>query len=350
MLDSMSLVDRLRRYRLKHAGFVAPSCSNSNTADAARDRDMAVQGSLVSPAKSSRVFPGTSCRYLQTDQSGSDSDSIHPVLSDNARFKIRKLALSLSDASSKVEDLDVSSHCPKVCEVWVRPIRSAVARRWDSLHRRGLLRPWRMDSGCTQMGTCFLSAKLMGIPLWSEASASEMKECARDFLVANVPECRYVWRSLRQQTENAGRCYRSGRVLRDMPPRMRRDVFVIGPPCQPYSSGRDHKDDRAELGCMSHGGYETTFGAKPHQKKPENGSLVDLVEADPPETLVVENSFDFNLPDQKTGNIPSHDLVRRLRLIKVNGKEHYVAFHIFIMDSKYWINQTRHRIIACCIT
>lgn len=258
---------------------------------------------------------------------------------------MRKLKESVSDEGSRADDLNISHSCPDVCKPWMRVIRSAVAFEWDGLFRQGLLRPWRVDSACTQLGTCIMSMRNLGIPLSNDIWASERKDFARDFLASNTPENSRMWGTMGAHELRRGMCYKSGSFV-DVPSRGPRDILVCGPPCQPYSLARDHGKDPELLGCEAHTLYGDTFGGDVGGKrKTDEGSFIEMVEANPPLMIVFENTIGFGIADPKASRVPLHGLVSRLQAIQVDGEQFYKAIHVFNLDSKSWVDMSRPRFV-----
>jgi hypothetical protein len=273
----------------------------------------------------------------------SEADSVDGgVITAGAFFKVRKLRQSVSDVSSRFDDLDVSAHCAPECEHWVRIVRNAVARKWDAMMPL-LLRPILYATACTCLGTCIASARSVGIPLEKDMWASDVNRNSCDFVVANYPELQHVWASMAAQSSGVGHCAKTGGFARaDLKTRPRRDIMVIGAPCQPFSA--NSIQSKKPQGCEAHPLYEATFGESACETSSGLGCVLDVVAAETPSALVFENVIEFLKADPRSGRIPVDIFIEKLKRIKnMVGAQHFTAFHVFNLDSKLWINQTRAR-------
>ena len=214
---------------------------------------------------------------------------------------------------------------------WVKPMQDAVALRWDRLRPR-LARPLRVSEACAGLGTAIMTLLAMGIPVAPEATASDLKDSARNFVLANFSHIKHVFNSVESQMQDQAWCYRHGGMCcpglsgAD-------DLLVMGPPCQAYSRQRG---DRYTRSSSEHPGSTIVESLD---------GVVGLMKQKRPRGFVLENVLHFAYKDPITKEVGIENFLERLAKAVVTsaGDPYYSMIHVFEMDPLAWINMHRPR-------
>jgi hypothetical protein len=218
-------------------------------------------------------------------------------------------------------------------------MRNAVAKRWDSLHEANRISksPLNVDSFCSGFATEVIAARVLGIPLDKEITASEPHEVCQEFILCNLSEdIKHIVPNMKAQSGDSCYCLKHGSTCRTSKGSSRVvDVLIGGTPCQPFTAMRRNM-------CRRHPLYNTTFGDN-DLSDPEN-SLMHLVQETLPGMLVLEQVSNFGNFDMSLQERPAERLVAKLLALKgVDGKAHFVAIRAFEMNSNVWVQLERPR-------
>ena len=224
---------------------------------------------------------------------------------------------------------------------WSRPMLDAVASRWDRLRPR-LLRGMQISEGCAGMALASIAARSLGIPLLHTGTASESKAAARTFMLDNCPDLRHIFGSLADQaaaTSEPTYCHRHGILCSSCPSTERDDLFVCGPPCQPYSQQRA---DHSTKGCSSHRDVDISMDC-------QDDTVMQVVKERRPRAVLLENVLGFTRPDPVTNQVPVMAFLKMLEQVRREDnpdEPYYEAVHIFELCPRIWANLSRPRTLA----
>ena len=149
---------------------------------------------------------------------------------------------------------------------WSGIIRTALADRFDRVERLGM-QPVMLDSSCSGLGAEFWCIDGLGVPTDDQCTASEIRaDTAAILLGKKGKHILHLFPTLRDQITGRGQCLLTGGKVEQrrvdfsrgaVPPALRRHLWVVGPPCQPYSYV---SAENKALGCAAHPGYSVIFG------------------------------------------------------------------------------------------
>ena len=267
---------------------------------------------------------------------------------------VRRLRRSVSNEDPVPEPED-DERCPGrwfSSEWWARALRLAVAARMA--HTVGHCRPLRLHGGCSGVGSEYVAAECVGIPMQKEAGvACERRESARKMLLANAhPYLQHCFGTLRDTYHGSGGyCHVHGGFCsapyaagNGTSP----DIYVTGPPCQPFSTQRPNYQ---RTGCLGHPEAYTIFGGaapcqRPRRKGLDYGNVLDAVRAAKPTVFIYENVLAFAKEDPVWKKTPVVEFVAQLKEIQdSNGDPVYTHFQIFEMSPHQFVsNIQRDRI------
>ncbi len=244
---------------------------------------------------------------------------------------------------------------------WARVLRNATANRWDHQCKNvGLKRSMRWDSGCVNLGSEYSCAVQLELPLDHESIGSEWGGTARKILLKNYRQFfKHLFGSMKDHAELDVHCHLHGtpcscgldnrkkrrRFTKDLRHRLRRDMLICGPPCQPFSeySGQDRES------CVDHPLFECIFDHCEHSKKvQERGdSLLNLVKRSYPHALLLEEIEEFAKVDEVLGQSPLKMFATKMMALRDpdNPDEPlFVIWRIFRQEAKHLAPLSRSRL------
>jgi hypothetical protein len=226
---------------------------------------------------------------------------------------------------------------------WAQSMRNAVAERWDSMDEAfGISRcPIKLDSFCSGFATEVIAARVLGIPLDGEITASEPLECCQEFMITNLGEdIKHVVRSIGAQASDVSYCVKHSCECATSKGRSRStDILIGGTPCQPFTAMRRNQ-------CRRHPLYNVTFGDS-DMADPTN-SLMHLIESTLPGALILEQVANFGSFDDSLQERPAERLITKLLCVKgADGKAHFKAVRAFEINSNLWVQLERPRFQIC---
>ena len=128
----------------------------------------------------------------------------------------------------------------------------------------------------------------------------------------------------------------------------RPDIYVTGPPCQPFSA---QQPSFYSTGCLGHPDAYTIFGdaapcQQPADDQENHGNVLDAVRAAKPVVLIYENVAQFARDDPVWKTIPLVEFVNQLKEIRdPNGDPVYTHFKMYTMSPHQFVsNLHRERI------
>jgi hypothetical protein len=218
-----------------------------------------------------------------------------------------------------------------------------MALRWDQRFAAGLARPLRLASACSGMCTELFACKALGIPFDDDVVTSEKNIKTHALVRANLPEVLHQFNSLVDHGRGNGCCTRHGRICQAPGTR---DLLVIGPPCQPFTSLR-YDTAAQNHGCKIHPLYNTTFGVGGRVKTDPEDSAIALIKSMLPGGVLVEQVEGFGRLDFASGKIPMEEFFEMVLNIRdVEGKPFYTAARAFKINASLWLAINRPRLIA----
>lgn len=216
-----------------------------------------------------------------------------------------------------------------------------MALRWDQRHAAGLARPLWLASACSGICTELFACKALGIPFDDDVVTSEINITSHAVVRANLPEVLHQFKSLGDHGRGNGCCTRHGRICQAPG---KRDLLVIGPPCQPFTSLRH---DKAEHGCKAHRLYNTTFGTGGRVETDPEDSAIELIKSMLPSGVLVEQVEGFGRRDLASGTVPMEEFSEMVLNIRDDeGKPFYKAARAFRLNASVWLGINRPRLIA----
>jgi site-specific DNA-cytosine methylase len=222
-------------------------------------------------------------------------------------------------------------------------MKDSMALRWDERHAAGLARPLRLASACSGMCTELFACKALGIPFDDDVVTSERNTATHALVRANLPEVLHQFNSLVDHGRGHGCCTRHGRVCQAP---CKRDLLVIGPPCQPFSSMR-HDTKQRDLGCKAHALYNTTFGSGGCVETDPDDSAIELIKSMLPSSVLVEQVEGFGRIDLASGTVPMEEFSEMVLNIRDDeGNSFYKAARAFKLNASLWLGINRPRFIA----
>ena len=118
-----------------------------------------------------------------------------------------------------------------------------------------------------------------------------------------------------------------------MPPMSRRDVHLVGTPCQPYS-----RQSGSAAGCRVHDLYHVTFSW--------TTGLLGYLKFNMPKVLVLEQLQAFGERDQAEHFVPMREFLKLVMSIKDehnDNQNYYVSCKVFPENPHNWMNMNRPR-------
>jgi site-specific DNA-cytosine methylase len=222
-------------------------------------------------------------------------------------------------------------------------MKDSMALRWDQRHAAGLARPLRLASACSGISTELFASKALGIPFDDDVVTSERNIKTHELVRANLPEVLHQFNSLADHSRGNGCCTRHGRICQA--PGMR-DLLVIGPPCQPFTSLRQDTAKK-EHGCKAHPLYNTTFGTGGRIETDPEDSAIELIKSMLPSGVLVEQVEGFGRLDPASGTVPMEEFSEMVLNIRDDeGKLFYKAGRTFKLNASIWLGINRPRFIA----
>ena len=237
---------------------------------------------------------------------------------------------------------------------WAMTLRTSVANRWDAMFRRGLLRRWNLDTGATGLGAEIWMCAAAGIPLASDCCGCEPHQAVREVLLHNQRHVfGHFFENFECMIKRCGMCYRCGTfcdasagliclTLRAVFPDKRRDVVVIGPPCQPFSF---LSSTNKQQGASSHKLFPVLF--PPEGKAPAYGgcSVLDFLAVHLPLVAVIEEAVAFADVDTVDGVCWLRAFVEKAKALvcPFTGLLYYVAVDVYTEEPGRWLNMRRPR-------
>ena len=133
---------------------------------------------------------------------------------------------------------------PRCVGWWAGRLLRAAGVSWEQCLQRKLYRLMRVDSACTGLGSCITGIAGLGLPV-DRVNCCEADEEVTSLLLKNHGQhigCMY--RNMRDHAGQCGPCATHGGGCRSAS-RKRRDLLILGPPCQPFcryatTKGPDH--------------------------------------------------------------------------------------------------------------
>ena len=224
---------------------------------------------------------------------------------------------------------------------WAQIQRNSVASKWDDLHLRFTPTSMVIYCGCAGQCTELFGLRLLGIPF--VAVASEAKEIARDMLVANftATELPHILSSLADHMKSRAECSRhSGLCCHQL---ATVHIFVVGPPCQPYSG---LTSDRRTGTFSRHPLYPTIFGrgGPAGTTVDPDDNVITVIKRVLPLAVLVEEVDGFARVDPIQGVSPLRQFLQEVFAIEgPDKKPFYIAARAFHMDSNMWVEISRPR-------
>ena len=231
---------------------------------------------------------------------------------------------------------------------WSSLLRTALAHRFDQLSRSFRI-PVALDSGCSGLGAELWVFDALQIPTTCDAVISEPCGESREILLKNhISKVHHAFSTLEEQARGEGFCHRHGKSccthqvdkdLKCVPRRKRRHLFIIGTPCQPFSSMS--VTNRA-AGGRSHPLYYVTFG---HDDPQRPTGALDYIRIHLPHIVIFEQVESFGTPDRVTQEVPLAKFVKdakELRCPETNAVW-YTAIHALPVFPGKFLDVNRNR-------
>ena len=176
---------------------------------------------------------------------------------------------------------------PRIASWWAGRLLKACGSSWQQCGQRVLYRNMRIDSGCTGMGSCVTGIEALGLPV-DEINASEIDVAVADALLHNHRKALgCVYGNLLSHAQQSGKCRAHGDECRKVPCE-RRDLVILGPPCQPFSSMGGER-------LAAHPLFEVIFGWRygSQMVSPAGDNVLDFVRMTCPRAVLIENVSAF---------------------------------------------------------
>ncbi len=288
--------------------------------------------------------------------------SADPDIDERRSLRVRRF-LQAEAASASHDEIDAVAAESidtggKPRSYWAGIMNLAVADRWEIMASRGGPRePMGLDSGCSNLGSEFLSVMQLQIPTDGMAECSEVDPIARQFLRDNFRHLvSHIWDDMLCHGQGSGRCSSHGmrcEARKDLmlgapqpwhTRRGRRHCLVLGSPCQPFSkySGRQGHFSEHDL-------VETVFGHSfgfGPRTQAEFDSARDLVHRTLPYCVILEEIDEFADVDTKLKKSPARLLLEDFIAIRdpdAVGKQYYTAVRIYQRQASKLAAVSRNR-------
>ena len=236
---------------------------------------------------------------------------------------------------------------------WAKIMQTACASRWANVAKNGLHRALKLDEGCSGLGPATNGCLAIGIPLDGQTNFADVwKDVNRVVCQSYHGTVSRVWESLGHYAWRSGMDHMSGRIVKDdvLDPQhgvwkveYRRHVWVIGSPCQPWSSQGDPTNIG---GCTEHDLFWVTFGDKSNPNA-FVGSVLDCLRITLPGVLLFENIPNFCHIDRVSGFHAIREFLRRVKLVvdPLDGnRRYYTVAKVIDMTPDKYIEMSRPRI------
>ncbi len=214
---------------------------------------------------------------------------------------------------------------------WAAPMRTAILHKLDGLKKA---RPVRLVSGCSGFGTDSLALEVLGFD-FIVTSCSDAKTCAQIVLRQQHRHIEHAYGSMRDQCLRHN-CLWHGSACRAVPKVT--DLYVGGPPCQPYSDARPgrYTHNRPE----GHPLYSVLFATGPNAD-----SFLSSVESLQPLGFIMEevNGFSKKCDDEQHSQLDKFlGLVKGIR--RTGSTEPLITgVSVLRLDGPPWLEVNRDR-------
>lgn len=320
------------------------------------------------PSPPSASASSSKCRRSLSPLSDVPNDSQLSLSDDDGGYSLANVQRLFSSTGGSPPELETHASCASVGSkgnnsFWAHVQWAAVAHRWDSLKTNPLVRGMRLDSACPGIGSELHSAssEQLGLPLEASSTwACEPKqECAKILADNNRNVLDHCWKSLSSHSAGSGYCFRHGRVCTDnervcpihqvWKPSFRKDIAVIGAPCQPYTRYKSTADT-----CKKPPLFEVMFGhGEGGLDKLEPGnSAFDLLRTALYSAVVIEQVDGFMRVDVSGEFVPVKRFLEKVFAIvdPFTGKQHYTHARLFHLSPEAWVEMSRSRSGRCLRT
>ena len=304
------------------------------------------QRRAVLPSAGSEPECAPSCE----NHAGSDSSASSIRVSQRGLCTSYRIKADVVTTHMDVFPLDVDQRF-----YWALTARNSVGKRWEVMFERGLKEPWDLASGASALGAEFHAVSAVGIPLKGEALACEPDADARRILLANkLKEFAHVWNDFEAHIQMKGRCHRHGRfcdasaeficpILKAVYPSKRKHCYVIGPPCQPFSTLSAQNRRR---GAQEHPLFGTIFPPGLTLQGLDGGkSALDLLKVHLPLVAMFEEVLSFGQVDDISGIVWLREFLKIARDIEdpFTGQKYFTALDVWTEVPGKWLDVKRPR-------
>ena len=207
---------------------------------------------------------------------------------------------------------------------------------------RQLFRKLQIDSGCTGIGSCLASIEGLGLPCES-VDCCDRNEAVPLFLMANYSSilgC--IYDSLASHANLCGKCAIHEYTCMNSRRRCRKDLLILGPPCQPYSSLSNATDP------LQHEDFEIIFGYRHSSlgRSRVSDNVIDFVAHTKPAGVLFENvaAFETSMIIHE-GVTVAHAFISDMMALEDHcGVPLFSAYHVFRVQPRFLLPMDRTRL------
>ena len=211
-------------------------------------------------------------------------------------------------------------------------------------------RKMRLDSLCSNLGSELGVLQQLGIP-HEKVDCCECNQGAAEVMVSNYRSsigCCYE--SIAAHSQRQGNCALHGsdcsrsRSLSSGGAQVRRDLVVVGSPCQPWSG----YDGSVAKDCTAHPLFATTFGRNRHGgtrgTQPIGDSVFEFIHATKPHADLLEQIPGFGCAHKNLGGKSGLNLILEdMYSMSLDGRPLYTAHAVFELEADIFLHMSRSR-------
>ena len=236
---------------------------------------------------------------------------------------------------------------------WVPHFKKAAGHILSEAACEALVRKLRVDSLCSNLGSELGVFRQLAIP-HEKVDCCERNQTASSIMIGNYrSSINCCYKSIVDHSRRQGDCGIHGsdcsysRRLISGGARVRRDLVVVGSPCQPWSG----YDGRVSKDCTAHELFPTTFGRHRHGGNDSHDigdSVYEFVQRTNPHALLLEQIPGFGVQNRFTGGKSALELfladMYSIPDPDVPDAPLFCAHATFRLDARIMVDMCRSRI------